>query len=173
MSKETYLDDMISYKENVITALSMSREVMGLMANDPNIDLESDEAEKMLERNIFDYDYIEGSLERTDAYIMVDDELVQPASGTFNRWLLYVQVVCAKSFNDIDKRLFRGVKGNRRDNLAREVDLLLNGSREFGVGKLVLTSVAPATVPDKFTSLMLTYAIYDYRAERMKGSANR
>lgn len=173
MSKGTYLDDLISYKENVIAALSQSQDVMGLLANDPNLDLESSEAENVVERNIFDYDYIDGTLERHDAYIMVDDELVQPSSGTFNRWLLYVQVVCAKTFNDIDKKLFRGVKGNRRDNLARSIDVLLNGNRDYGVGKLVLMSVAPATVPDKFTSLLLTYEIRDFRAERVKGLADR
>ena len=173
MSKETYLDDLISYKENVIAALSQSQDVMGLLANNPNLDLESSEAEDIVERNIFDYDYIDGTLERHDAYIMVDDELVQPSSGTFNRWLLYVQVVCAKTFNDIDKKMFRGVKGNRRDNLARSIDVLLNGSRDYGVGKLVLMSVAPATVPDKFTSLLLTYEIRDFRAERVKGLADR
>lgn len=173
MSKDTYLDDLISYKENVIAALSQSQDVMGLLANNPNLDLESSEAEDIVERNIFDYDYIDGTLERHDAYVMVDDELVQPSSGTFNRWLLYVQVVCAKTFNDIDKKLFRGVKGNRRDNLARSIDVLLNGSRDYGVGKLVLMSVAPATVPDKFTSLLLTYEIRDFRAERVKGLADR
>lgn len=173
MSKETYLDDLIAYKENVIAALSQSQDVMGLLANDPNLDLESSEAEDIVERNIFDYDYIDGTLERHDAYIMVDDELVQPSSGTFNRWLLYVQVVCAKTFNDVDKKLFRGVKGNRRDNLARSIDVLLNGSRDYGVGKLVLMGVAPAKVPDKFTSLLLTYEIRDFRAERMKGLADR
>ena len=173
MSKGTYLDDLISYKENVIAALSQSQDVMGLLANNPNLDLESSEAEDIVERNIFDYDYIDGTLERHDAYVMVDDELVQPSSGTFNRWLLYVQVVCAKTFNDIDKKLFRGVKGNRRDNLARSIDVLLNGNRDYGVGKLVLMSVAPATVPDKFTSLLLTYEIRDFRAERVKGLADR
>ena len=173
LSKPTYLDDLIAYKENVIMAMSQSQDVMGLLANDPAIDLDSEKAEDLLERNIFDYDYIDGTLERHDAYIMVDDELVQPSSGTFNRWLLYVQIVCAKTFNDIDKKLFRGVKGNRRDNLARSVDALLNGSRDYGVGKLVLMSVAPANVPDKFTSLLLTYEIRDFRSERVKGLADR
>lgn len=168
MSKATYLDELINYKENVIAALAGSQSVMGLLANKPNLDLESSEAEELLERNIFDYDYIDGSLERHDAYIMVDDELIQPTSGTFNKWYLYVQIVCAKAFNDIDKKIFRGVKGNRRDNLAREIDMLLNGSRDYGVGKLALLSVSPATVPDKFTSLLLTYEIRDFRGERVK-----
>lgn len=173
MSKNTYLDDLIIYKENVIHALATSQSVMGLLANNPSLNLESDTAENLLERNIFDYDYIDGTVERHDAYIMVDSELVQPVSGTFNKWYLYVQIVCAKSFNDINKKMFRGVKGNRRDNLAREIDLLLNGSREYGVGKLVLLSASPANVPDKFTSLLLTYEILDFRNERVKPIGNR
>lgn len=65
------------------------------------------------------------------------------------------------------------MKGNRRDNLARSVDALLNGSRDYGVGKLVLMGAAPAKVPDKFTSLLLTYEIRDFRSERVKGLADR
>lgn len=172
MSKTTYLDDLITYKEKVIEALATSPEVMGLLANNPEIDLEGEETENLLERNIFDYDYVDGTMEHHDAYIMVDAELIQPTSSTFNKWYLYVQVVCAKAFNDIDKKLFRGLKGNRRDNIARYVDVLLNGSREFGVGKLVLQSAAPATVPEKFTSMLLTYEIRDFRAERMKALDN-
>lgn len=173
MSEATYLDDLISYKENVIKALTSSQEIMGLLANDPKIDLEGEEAENLVERNFFDYDYIDGTLERHDAYIMVDAELVQPTSGTFNKWYLYVQVVCAKSFNDVDKKLFRGLKGNRRDNLSRYADVLLNGSRDYGVGRLTLLSAAPANVPDKFTSFLLTYEIQGFRDERVKAIGSR
>lgn len=54
LSKPTYLDDLIAYKENVIMAMSQSQDVMGLLANDPAIDLDSEKAEDLLERNIFD-----------------------------------------------------------------------------------------------------------------------
>ena len=45
---ETYVDQIIEYKEKVLTALSQSQEIMALLADNPEIDLESEEAEKVI-----------------------------------------------------------------------------------------------------------------------------
>ena len=168
MSKETYIDELIDFKENVILAIGNSQKVLGLLADDPNIDVDSDEADTILERNIFDYDYVQETIKRSDAYIMVETEMASNASGSINRWVVYVQIVCYKDFVKLDKKTkFKGVKGNRRDNLAREIDKLLNGSTEFGIGKLTLRRAASADVPEEFTSKLLTYEINDFRNERL------
>lgn len=165
----TPLDDLILYKEAVIKKISMSVDIVSLLANDPSIDLDGDEANNIIDRNIFDFDYVDRTVQRSDAYIMVDSEMNQPSSGSMNRWLLYVQVVCAKAFNSIDHKKFKGVYGNRRDNLAKQIDALLNGERFIGIGKLELLSAAPASVPDTFTSILLTYRVHDFRKERVIG----
>lgn len=167
MSKKTYIDELIDFKENVILALADSQEVLGLLADDPDIDTDGDEADKLLDRNIFDYDYVAETVKRSDAYIMVETEMDQPTSGTMNHWFVYVQVVCYKDYVKLDKKKFKGVKGNRRDNLVREIDMLLNGSRDYGVGKLTLLHVGPASVPEEFSSTMLTYEITDIRNDRL------
>lgn len=167
MSKKTYIDELIDFKENVISAIAESQTVIGLIANDPNIDLDSDRAEDIIEENIFDFDYVDRTVVRTDAFVMVETEMTRPSSGMMTEWYVYVQVVSNKSYNKLDKKLFKGLKGNRKDNLVREIDYLLNGSRDFGVGKLELIHVDPATVPDTFTSTMLTYQVVDFRNERL------
>ena len=121
------LDDMTLYKEAIIRKIAASQKVIGLLVNDPMIDMDSDEANDIIDRNIFDYDYIDRTVQRSDAYIMVDSELDYPTSGTMNQWRVYVQIVCAKTFNSMDHKIFKGVSGNRRDNLAQEIDALLNG----------------------------------------------
>lgn len=161
------LDDMTLYKEAIIRKIAASQKVIGLLANDPMIDMDSDEANDIIDRNIFDYDYIDRTVQRSDAYIMVDSELDYPTSGTMNQWRVYVQIVCAKTFNSMDHKIFKGVSGNRRDNLAQEIDALLNGERFIGIGDLELLSAAPATVPDTFTSMLLTYRVHDFRRERI------
>lgn len=166
MSNSRPLDDMTRYKEAVIRKIAVSQKVIGLLLNDPNIDLDSDEANDVIDRNIFDYDYIDRTVQRADAYIMVDSELDYPTSGSMNQWRVYVQVVCAKAFNSLDHKIFKGVPGNRRDNLAQEIDALLNGERFIGIGDLELLSAAPASVPDTFTSMLLTYRVHDFRRER-------
>ena len=161
------LDDMTRYKEAIIRKIAASQKVIGLLVNDPMIDMDSDEANDIIDRNIFDYDYIDRTVQRSDAYIMVDSELDYPTSGTMNQWRVYVQIVCAKTFNSMDHKIFKGVSGNRRDNLAQEIDALLNGERFIGIGDLELLSAAPATVPDTFTSMLLTYRVHDFRRERI------
>ena len=161
------LDDMTLYKEAIIRKIAASQKVIGLLVNDPMIDMDSDEANDIIDRNIFDYDYIDRTVQRSDAYIMVDSELDYPTSGTMNQWRVYVQNVCAKTFNSMDHKIFKGVSGNRRDNLAQEIDALLNGERFIGIGDLELLSAAPATVPDTFTSMLLTYRVHDFRRERI------
>ena len=161
------LDDMTLYKEAIIRKIAASQKVIGLLVNDPMIDMDSDEANDIIDRNIFDYDYIDRTVQRSDAYIMVDSELDYPTSGTMNQWRAYVQIVCAKTFNSMDHKIFKGVSGNRRDNLAQEIDALLNGERFIGIGDLELLSAAPATVPDTFTSMLLTYRVHDFRRERI------
>lgn len=167
MADKTYLDDMIDYKDRVVKALSKSQEVVGLLLNDPAVDMNSDAAYEIVGHHIYDYDYVDRTVERDDAYVMVDTELISPSSGSMNKWYLYVQIVCSKPYNKLDGKLFRGTKGNRRDNLARQIDVLINGSREFGVGRIELYSAAPAQVPDSFTSILLTYEIQDFRRERL------
>ena len=161
------LDDMTRYKEAIIRKIAASQKVIGLLVNNPMIDMDSDEANDIIDRNIFDYDYIDRTVQRSDAYIMVDSELDYPTSGTMNQWRVYVQIVCAQTFNSMDHKIFKGVSGNRRDNLAQEIDALLNGERFIGIGDLELLSAAPATVPDTFTSMLLTYRVHDFRRERI------
>lgn len=168
MSDTTYLDDLVRYKKIILNELASSKDVLELLANNPSIDPDGEEAQEIIEHNMFDYDYIDTTVERSDAFIMVESEMVKPSSGTINQWYIYVQVVCAKSYNKLDKKIFRGVEGNRRDNLAREVDKLLNGGKDFGIGKLTLMSVGPAAVPSGFTSTMITYSVDNFRRERIK-----
>ena len=167
MSNARPLDDMTLYKEAIIKKISKSQNVIGLLLNNPKIDMDSDEANDIIDRNIFDYDYIDRTVQRSDAYIMVDSELDFPSSGSMNQWRVYVQIVCAKTFNSMDHKIFRGVSGNRRDNLAQEIDAILNGERFIGIGELELISAAPANVPDTFTSMLLTYRVHDFRRERI------
>lgn len=168
MANTTYLDDLINYKHTVIKSLADDQGVVGLLLNDPHVDMESDAAYDVVGNVIFDFDYVDRTVQRTDAYIMVDAEMVNPTSGTMHMWRLYVQVVCEKGYNKLDHKIFKGVRGNRRDNLARQIDLLINGRRDFGIGELELHSVTTATVPDTFTSVLLTYTIHDFNQSAIK-----
>ena len=64
---------------------------------------------------------------------------------------------------NIDPSKFKGMIGNRRENLTRYVDKLLSGSDIFGIGELTLTSCRAAPAPTGFSARELTYKISDFK----------
>lgn len=160
------LQDGIDYKSEVISQICNAQPVLALLTNNPTIDVDSDEAYAVTEKNVFDYDYISRTVERSDAFIMVDADMITVTSGTMNAWEVYVQVVCHKDYVPLSAKKFKGVKGNRLDNLTFQVDQLLNGTRYFGIGRLKLQSCKTATVPDSFSSKLLIYRVEEFRRER-------
>lgn len=158
--------DGIEYKSSVITRLCSSQPLLGLLADDPGLDIDSDRAYRVTDECIFDFNYIDRTVERSDAFIMIDADMIAPTSGTMNEWDLYVQVVCHKGFVALDSKKFKGIRGNRTDNIICQIDQLLNGTRIFGIGRLTLQSCTVAVVPDSFTSKLLTYRVEEFRRER-------
>jgi hypothetical protein len=63
---------------------------------------------------------------------------------------------------ELDRSIFKGVIGNRRDNIIRHIDRLLNFSDIFGIGKLSLVSVKTGNLTDKFTVRQLEYKVPDF-----------
>lgn len=162
------LQDGIDYKAEIIAQICTSQDVIGLLLDNPSVDIDSDEAYSATEKNVFDFDYISRTVERSDAFIMVDADMIEATSGSMNAWEVYVQVVCHKKYVPLDPQKFRGVKGNRTDNLTNQIDLLLNGKRLFGIGRLELQCCKTAAVPDDFTSKLLVYRVEEFRKERLQ-----
>lgn len=170
MSVQTHLDEIIDYKKDIIKKLGLSKEVVGLLLDDPDIDMGSDKAYKVFDDNLFDYNYVDDTQSSTKPLIMVDVEIASIPTDTIKDMYIFVQVAVPKLQMKLDGKKFTGVKGNRKDNLLRQIDLLLNNSLDFGIGRLKLDRVNVAVVPDSYTSTLLTYSISDFA--RRRGSGN-
>ena len=170
MAIETHLDEIIKYKEIVKDMLSNSQMVLALIANDPNLKLDSNQAVDVSDQHIFDYDYIDGTQTQVGAFIMIDVDMIDRATPNIKDLVIYVQVVVSKSYMDLKGSGFLGMKGNRRDNISRFADLCINNSTEFGIGRIGLDRAISATVPDTYTSKLLTYSIPDFARNRSVGN---
>lgn len=170
MSVETHLDEIIDYKKTIIDKIGLSQKVVGLLLDNPTIDMSSDAAYKVFDDNLFDYDYIESTQTAAIPLVMVDVEVPSIPTGTMKNMLIFVQVAVPKSQMKLDTTKFKKIKGNRKDNLLRQIDLLLNNSSGFGIGKLKLESVGVASVPSGYTSTLLTYSIPDFARNRSVGN---
>lgn len=166
MAGYTHLDEIIDYNNLVITKVLNSPDVMKLVSNGKYAP-DDDDAEKW-EEHINDHGWIDESVQEAGAYVLVDTEVTKAPSGSTKTMTLLVEVVCNKSFMKLDTNTFPGIKGNRRDNICRQVDLLINGSTEFGIGRLQLTSATLAAAPEGFTARLLTYTVPDYARDRSK-----
>lgn len=170
MAGVSHLDEIIDYKNNVINTIASSQPIVGLILDDPNINMERDKAYSVYDNNLFDYNYVDDTQMQASALIMVEVEVPRISTDTVKDMVLYVQVVVSKDYMTLKPSIFKGIKGNRRDNIVRQVDLLLDGSRGFGIGKLKLESVVIANVPDGYTSTMLTYTVPDFARDRRLGN---
>jgi len=170
MAIHTHLDEIIKYKETIKDMFSKSQMVLALIADNPNLQLDSDEALDIADQHIFDYDYIDGTQTQTGAFIMVDVDMVDRPTPTMKDLVVYVQIVVSKSYMSLKGRGFIGVKGNRKDNLARFVDLCINNSSEFGIGRIGLDTAITGNVPDGYTSKVLTYSVPDFARNRSVGN---
>lgn len=159
---KTYLDELVEYPVKALYAIGSTPEVVQLLTNTPSIDMESDEADGVYDKYLFDYGYVDDSIEEAAAYICVEAECTGASSFSIKDMRLYVTVYCHKRFMDIDTSKFPGIVGNRRDNLIRFVDKVLNGKDAFGIGALQLSSARVIPAPTGFTARELTYVVSEF-----------
>ena len=169
MANKSHLDDLINYKENVIRSISESQKVLSLISNNPNIVVGSAEAEDIVDNHIYNFDYVPTTQQTSTAVVLIDSDMVR-ATSTTKRVELYVQIIVSKNYMDLRGQGFIGLKGNRRDNLIRFIDLLISNSQDYGIGRLNLESAITAKVPDDFTSKLLTYVTPNFSRNRELGN---
>ena len=146
-----------------LRAIGTDKMVVSLLTNNPHIDMDSDEADEVFEKYLFDYGYVDSTTDESEAYVCAEAEMVGNGSPTIENMRLYITIICHKQYMKLDPGKFKGMIGNRRENLTRYVDKLLNGSTMFGIGKLTLESSRVAPAPAGFCARELTYYIPDFR----------
>ena len=158
----TYVDQLITYKDKVIDMLGNCPEIVALILDDPDVDMDSDEAIKVFSDNIWDYQYVDETAQSAKAYIMVEAARTGDNNGTIQDFSLFIEIAVSKEYIKLDPKKFLGMNGNRLDNLARFVDKCMSGSRDFGIGKLQPKDIRPVNTPKMFRGVMLTYTPVDF-----------
>lgn len=160
---KTYLDELVEYPAKAIQKLGTTKDIVSLLTDDAAIDMDSDEADDVFDKYLFDYGYVDNTTTEARAFVCVEAELIKTPTPTVQDLRLFVTVVCHKEFMALDHKRFVGIIGNRRDNLVREIDKVLNGSDVFGIGVLSLDSVKTVSSPTGFTAREITYYVSDFR----------
>ena len=161
MAHKSDIDEIVDFSYKIRSKIIQNQEVMALISDNPNYDPDGDEADTY-ESHVLDHYYNDETGLSAGAYVLVDTDMVDLPTPTMKKIFVYVAVVCTKGYMSMDPKRFRGVKGNRRDNIARLINNMLDDSLEFGVGDLQLTSAMLGSVPTGYTSRILTYEVPNY-----------
>lgn len=159
---KSILQDIVGYKHEIMKALKNCQPLISLLADIPNIDMDSDEAYEIMDNNFYDYSYADDTFQSDKAVVFVEVSMVRRPSVQFKGMKVQVQVVCNKGYANLDSKKFRGILGNRRDNLAVSIAKVLEGSDRFGVGRLLLTTCEPIVPPKGFTGISLVFDAVDF-----------
>ena len=165
MANRTHLDALIDYKEDVINIMTQDQELMGLIFDNPSVDLDSDEIFNIRDTHIFDHSYVDDSVQTDSVLILVESGLIGMTSKEINTLELQIQVIVARNYMKLNTKKFKGLRGNRRDNVVRRIEMLLHDER-LGIGRLMLVDCGPVDVPKGFTSIRLTFLTHDFKNNR-------
>ena len=163
MAVNTPLDEIIDYKDTAIKKMLASQDIMSLMFDIPDIDMESDEVYKARETRFFDYGINPDTIQGDTVFIFVQSSMVNRINANFKGMAMTISIVCNEHYIKLDKKKFKGIKGNRIDNIARQIVVALDDDdQEFGIGELTLTQCRPVNVPKGYTAVELAYEVDDF-----------
>lgn len=148
--------------------------VAAIFANDPDIidvllgkvDEDADTDEMLLGDDedscghIYEYEYVDDTNETTDTYLCIETVMVKAPTDTAYRVYLYVFAYCHKKIMQSYKK--KGRVGTRVDILAENVDRLLNGNKDFGIGRLRLVSDDVYKPNNSYYGRFLCYEAVDF-----------
>lgn len=163
MAVNTPMDKIIDYKDLAIKKIIAFQPVMGLLFDDPNIDMESDEVSCAREHSIKDYGVNLDTIQTDKMIIFVQASMLDNNNTNFKDMAITISIVCNCNYIKLDYTKFKGIKGNRLDNIARQIALALDDeAQEFGIGSLTLVQCHPVAVPTGFSALELVFEVPEF-----------
>lgn len=134
------LEEFFDYKNVLLKKLVTNEKIVHLV----NEDIDPKDGPSLIYDRIFPYEYIPETVEHGKTFICCEVDVTQAPNKTFLFPTIYIWVFSHKS----KLRLTEGDGGVRTDRLCSEIAKEINGSREFGLGELNLSTVkrfAPMT----------------------------
>lgn len=159
------LNEFFDYKNQLMRELCHNKKIVNLITDKEN---ERMPVHTLTYRQIFPYEFIPETVNDGQTFICFDVDVADVVSKTFYVPVLYVWVFTHKS------KLRLPVGGVRTDELASEINIMLNGSRYYGLGELNLVSVGRFSPINDYLGRVLTYNTIDFnRLSSKKPPSNR
>lgn len=149
-----YLEELSKYKIEIMKRLCLSEKIQSLilLSEPQNTEYQGKE---MMYKNIFPYAFVPDTVTSARTFICFD---------------LEVQRVENRTFKDIDilfwtfthQSLMRTGEGVRPDLVANEIDKIINGNRDLGLGTVELKKVLGVNPAKDYHGRSLIYRSVDF-----------
>lgn len=160
-TSKTHLDEIVLYPEFVLNELYKNNSFVSLLIDVPNANLDSEEVENAFDQHTFDYTYVDGTIKEAQSFCCVDTTIDMDSDTIKN---VYITILIGVSHGKMKlKGTGFNLKGNRRDNLIRELDYTLR-SKPLGIGKMVVDGgIEPVTIAgSEFSCKVITYKVSNF-----------
>ncbi len=113
---------------------------------------------------IFKFEYIPDTQEESKTFLCVEVVPENTDGDTVTLMTIYVFVYCSKNLMQTYHR--KGQAGTRVDILASDVDKILNGNTEFGIGPLEWAGSSIYKPANCYYGRLLVYQVSSFRRQR-------
>ena len=143
------LEDFFDYKNQCAEDILTSRELVRLITDDPDYDMSK--AGELMYKQVFPYEYMPETVEHGRTYIFCEVEAQRVSDDLTFTPVIYIWILTHKS----KLRLPEG--GVRTDKIVSEIAKELNGSHEYGLGRLDLYAVRRFSPLADYNGKMMTF----------------
>ena len=146
-----YLDELSKYKIEIMKRLCLSKEIQSLILFSES----ENQGKEMMYKNIFPYAFIPDTVTDASTFICFDLEIQRVQNRTFKDINMLFWIFTHQS-------LMRTENGIRTDIISNEVDKILNGNKNFGLGTSELKKVLRINPAKDYHGRSLIYKTVDF-----------
>lgn len=147
-----HLSSLDDFKRIIVNKFLRDRQFVDLVTNSADHELP---ASDLLSRQVFLYDYIDGTVKADRVFVCVEADDNWPETPAVSLFDIYITIAVPKSLMDMSGKI-------RRDAIAQRIDEMLNGSTEFGFGKLKRKPGGRVNFSEAFRARVLHYSVENW-----------
>lgn len=147
-----FLQDLTTKKERMLKEFLSDREVVTLLTDDETHELP---AKDLRYKQVFPYAWIDETVDEAKTFICFDVDVPEIATIAVKDCYMYVWIFT-------HTKIAMTHRGVRVDLLASRIDELINGSTEYGFGKVKLVSALRFMPNSNYYGRVLKYYVQDW-----------
>lgn len=146
-----YLEELSKYKIEIMKRLCLNSEIQSLIL----LSKSQNQGREMMYKNIFPYAFVPDTVTNSSTFICFDLEVQRVENRTFKDINILFWIFTHQS-------LMRTENGIRTDILANEIDKIMNGNKDLGLGTVDLKKVLRVNPAKDYYGRMLVYRSVDF-----------